>query len=132
MKKIYRKELRAIVESQIRLNEQASDNENTLKTPKAAAPPSVPAWVAASSPTAFLINYLWQSGKLDDKEAVAAGIMKMKYPGAYQLWKNLDPDVKQALIDLASAASNLPTVLNKQLKDMAIETLEAATGAITP
>ena len=128
MKKIYRKELRAIVESQIRLNEQASDNENTLKTPKTAVPPSVP----ASSPTAFLISYLWQSGKLVDKEAVAAGIMKMKYPGAYQLWKNLDPDVKQALIDLASAASNLPTVLNKQLKDMAIETLEAATGAITP
>ena len=129
MKKIYRKELRAIVESQIRLNEQASDNENTLKTPKAKAAATA---LAASSPTAFLISYLWQSGKLDDKEAVAAGIMKMKYPGAYQLWKNLDPDVKQALIDLASAASNLPTVLNKQLKDMAIETLEAATGAITP
>ena len=57
--------------------------------------------------------------------------MKLGSP-AHQLWKNLHPDVKQAVMDLARAASNLPAIANEKLKDMAIETLEAAVDAITP
>ena len=115
MTKISRKELRAIVESQIRLSE--------ISPVILAAPMSAAAVV--------LIGHLWKSGKLDDEIAVAADIMKLGSP-AHQLWKNLHPDVKQAVMDLARAASNLPAIANEKLKDMAIETLEAAADAITP
>ena len=115
MTKISRKELRAIVESQIRLNE--------------VAPVLVVAPAAATG--GAIIGHLWKSGKLDDEIAVAADIMKLGSP-AHQLWKNLHPDVKQAVMDLARAASNLPAIANEKLKDMAIETLEAAVDAITP
>ena len=115
MTKISRKELRAIVESQIRLSE--------ISPVILAAPMSAAAVV--------LIGHLWKSGKLDDEIAVAADIMKLGSP-SHQLWKNLHPDVKQAVMDLARAASNLPAIANEKLKDMAIETLEAAADAITP
>ena len=111
MTKISRKELRVIVESQIRLNELAPQ--------------------AGAAVVMVLIGYLWKSGKLDDEIAVATDIMKLGSP-AHQLWKNLHPDVKQAVMDLARAASNLPAIANEKLKDMAIETLEAAADAITP
>ena len=111
MTKISRKELRVIVESQIRLNELAPQ--------------------AVAAVVMVLIGYLWKSGKLDDEIAVATDIMKLGSP-TYQLWKNLHPDVKQAVMDLARAASNLPAIANEKLKDMAIETLEAAADAITP
>ena len=111
MTKISRKELRVIVESQIRLNELAPQ--------------------AGAAVVMVLIGYLWKSGKLDDEIAVAKDIMKLGSP-AHQLWKNLHPDVKQAVMDLARAASNLPAIANEKLKDMAIETLEAAADAITP
>ena len=114
MTKISRKELRVIVESQIRLNE--------------IIPVAV---VAAGTASNLLLGYLWKSDKLDDSLAVSADIMKLGAQG-HQLWKNLHPDVKQAVIDLARAARNLPAIANEKLKDMAIETLEAATDVITP
>tara|TARA_R110000824_G_scaffold170051_2_gene347310 strand:- start:1318 stop:1704 length:387 start_codon:yes stop_codon:yes gene_type:complete len=115
--KISRKELRVIVESQIRLSEIAP--VDALST-----------YGAVAGPVGALIAYLWQSGKPVDEEAVAAGL-KMGSP-PHILWKNLHPDVKQAVMNLARAASNLPAIANEKLKDMAIETLEAAADAITP
>ena len=113
MTKISRKELRVIVESQIRLSEIAP--VDALSTYGAVA----------------IIGHLWRGGELGDSLAVAADIMKLGSP-AHQLWKNLHPDVKQAVMNLARAASNLPAIANEKLKDMAIETLEAAADAITP
>jgi hypothetical protein len=77
-----------------------------------------------------IVAYLWATDQLGDVEAIAKDLMK-KGTGVGQLWMRLDPEVQEAAIDLANAASNLPRAANEKIKNTTVEILEKATAALT-
>ena len=77
-----------------------------------------------------IVAYLWATDQLGDVEAIAKDLMK-KGTTVGQLWMRLDPEVQEAAIDLANAASNLPRAANEKIKNTTVEILEKATAALT-
>ena len=79
-----------------------------------------------------VITYLWATDQLGDAKDIAKDLMEKgkEYSGAYQIWTRLDPEVQEAAIDLANAASNLPRAANEKIKNTTVEILEKAAAAL--